>query len=171
MPKNYSKWDRISWSIWRNSKDICRKMKGHQQLKKEFQRTGKIKNPPCKVLRIWTKKRRRFWKMQENFESFWSKSLGKIDFFTFLLIISWILTPLRKYIPLEDNNRFLQHFFRFRGVGERSDVPTICRLFIVVYSELYIPNGYSNFSRNSIESDSVLPSSDSYLEPAHKWTC
>ena len=84
---------------------------------------GKNLKPSCKVLRVWTKN-------EENFEIFY-KNLWKIDFFhNFLLHISWSsASSLKVYIPLEDNTRFLQQFFRFRGGAFlRSPVPTL--LFI-----------------------------------------
>ena len=70
-------------------------------------------------MRVWTKNE----KFQESFEIFDENLHGKLTFFTiFYQIFLGFLPPLRKYIPLEDNTRFLQQFFRFLG-GGRSCVP------------------------------------------------
>ena len=45
-------------------------MSDHQNLKKDFHRAGKIKKPPCKTLRVWTKNEENLEKFQENFEIF-----------------------------------------------------------------------------------------------------
>ena len=87
----------------------------------DFDCAGKTMQHACKTLRVWTKNEENFENFQGNFEIFWSKSLWKIDFFShFLLNISLISDSSPKYIPLEDNTRFLQQFFRFRAGGERS---------------------------------------------------
>ena len=59
-------------------------------------------------------------KRRKTWRKFWVfiKSLWKIEFFhTFLLTFLGVLHPLRKFIPLEDDTRFLQPFFPFQGGG------------------------------------------------------
>ena len=57
------------------------------------------------------------------------------------------LTPLRYYIPLEDNTRFLLQFFRFRG-GESSPLPPLRTPLIIPVTGI-IPLKYVHVS-NSI---------------------
>ena len=59
-------------------------------LRNDFHWAGKIKQPACKTLRVWTKSEENFEIFQEKFEIFWSKYLWKIEFFhNVLLNISW----------------------------------------------------------------------------------
>ena len=104
------------WNFWRKLTEICWKIQANQQLTNNFHQAGKTRKHACKVLRVWSRKDRYFEDFKENFEIFWSKSLWKIDFFVnFHEISSTISASAPKVLPLEDNTRFLQQFFRFRG--------------------------------------------------------
>ena len=109
----------MSWKsskLWRKPTGICRKMQDYQELRNDFHWARKSKQGACKTLRVWTK-RRKFWKFSRKIWDFLSKSLWQIDFFhNFLLNISWI-SAFTLNEPLEDNTRFLQQVFRFRGGG------------------------------------------------------
>ena len=80
-------------------------------------------NLPSKLC-AFRPKMKRFSKIFKKILRFFDQNpYGKLTYFTILdIIFLGFLTPLRKYRPLEDNTRFLQQFFRFRG-GGRSGVP------------------------------------------------
>ena len=84
----------------------------------------KLSNLPAKLC-AFGPKMKSFLKIFKIILSFFDQNLyGKLTFFTIFYLISLgFLAPLRKYRPLDDNTRFLQQFFRFRGGGERSGVP------------------------------------------------
>ena len=114
MEKDYWKCDENAWNFRRKSTEICRKMQNHQHFRNDFHWTAKIKLPACKILTVWTKN-------EEKILRFFNQNLyGKLTCFT---ILSWIyigaLTPLWKYIPLEDNARFLQQFSDFPDAADK----------------------------------------------------
>ena len=96
MEKDYWKWDENSWNFWRKSTAICPKMKDHQDLKNDFHRTGKIKKPAYKFMRIWTKNQENFERFQENFEIFLLKISMEnwlfSQFFTKYFLDFWLLS-------------------------------------------------------------------------------
>ena len=125
-------------------------MKEHQHLKNDFHRAGKSKKSASKILRVWTKNEENSEKFQENFEIFWSKSLWKIGFFhIFYQIFFRFLTQLRKYIPLEDNIRFLQLVPILLGRTFRHSPPPDATAIvhgwspILIFSHLFIKNKQS----------------------------
>ena len=139
------KWDDNSWNLWRKSTEICRKLKSHQYLMKDFHRAGKIKKPACKPLRISTKNEENFENFQENFELFSSKSIWKIDFFTNVSKLSLgVLASFWKYIPLEDNIRFLQQYFRFRGATAECNILLI-EIITSCASHVSFPNSFYTY--------------------------
>ena len=97
---------------------------------------------PAKFCAFGTETKRILKNFKKILRFFSSKSIWNIDFFhNFLLNISLISDPLRKYIlvPLEDNSRFLQQFFLRLGEGGRSGVPphdSTVRLFAFFSKDL-----------------------------------
>ena len=78
----------------------------------------KLSNLPAKPCAFGQKMQIILKIFKKSLRFFWSVALSKIAFFTiFSFIFLAFLTSLRKYRPLEDNTRFLQQFFRFRGEG------------------------------------------------------
>ena len=78
----------------------------------------KLSNLPAK-LSAFGPKTKRILKIFKKTLRFLDQNLyWKLIFFRILYeIFLEVLTPLKKYIPLEDNTRFLQQFFRFRVGG------------------------------------------------------
>ena len=99
-------------------------MKDHQHLTNEFHRPGKTKRPEYKILLVWIKNEENFEKISRKLVDFSSKSLWKIDFFTFFtkyFLDFWLLSKsiyLWKITP-----DFYNNFSDFVGRGERSSVP------------------------------------------------
>ena len=90
----------------------------------DFDCAAKTKQPACKPLRVWTKNEENFESFQENFEIFWSKSLRKIEFFTFVtkyFLDFWLRSESIDVwkITLDLYNTF----FRFRGGTFRRSSP------------------------------------------------
>ena len=100
-------------------------MQDHQDLINDFNWAGKIKQAACKTLRVWIKNEENFEKFQENFEIFWSKSLWKINFFTFVtkyFLDFWL--PSESIDLWKITPDFYNNFSDF-GEGERSGVPPL----------------------------------------------
>ena len=104
--------------LWENRLDFIDKKQDHRDLMNDFDLARKIKQNNCKTFRVWTKNIENFEIFKKILRFFDQNLYGKLSFFTiFYLIFLGFLTSLRKYRPLEDNTRFLQPFFRFRGRG------------------------------------------------------
>ena len=93
-----------------------------------FHQAVKSKKCACKTLRVWTRKDR-FLKILKKILRFFDQNLyGKLTFFANFHEISQIISASApKVLPLEDNTRFLQQFFRFRGGGNVLPVPPSLR--------------------------------------------
>ena len=78
----------------------------------------KLSNFPAKFCAFGPKMKKILKKFKKMFRFLIKISMEKWLFSQFFnYIFLGFLPPLRKYIPLEDNTRFLQQFFRFRGGG------------------------------------------------------
>ena len=67
-------------------------------------RARKIKKPACGPLRVWTKNEEISENVKKIFRNFDQNLYGKLRLYTtFYLKFLQVLHPLRKYIPLEDN--------------------------------------------------------------------
>ena len=93
---------------------------------------AKLSNLPAKLC-VFGPKMKIFLKIFMKILRFFDQNLyGKFTFFTiFYLIFLGFLTPLRKYIPLEDTTRFLQQFFLFLGGGTFRRSPPLPTLLLI----------------------------------------
>ena len=94
-------------------------MRDRQDLRNDLNWPDKTKLSTCKALRVWTKNEENF---QENFEIFLSKSLWKIDFFTFFTkcFLDFWLLPESIYL-WKIISDFYINFSDFGG-GGRSNI-------------------------------------------------